>query len=74
MIKERGDLFTAGISAQYNRAKLDAAVGDGKTRPATTADTVRIVANAEAGWTHGDSTQIDGWMTVSFGDGDGGRG
>ena len=49
----RGDLFTAGISAQYNRAKLDAAVGDGKTLPATTADTVRIVANAEAGWTHG---------------------
>jgi len=49
----RGDLFTAGLSAQYNRAKLDAATGDGKTLPATTADTIRITANAEAGWTHG---------------------
>ncbi|MDD9811560.1 MAG: hypothetical protein OXU71_07595, partial [Gammaproteobacteria bacterium] len=49
----RGDLFTAGINAQYNRAKLDAATGDGKTLPATTADTIRITANAEAGWTHG---------------------
>ena len=49
----RGDLFTAGINAQYNRAKLDAASGDGKMLPATTADTIRITANAETGWTHG---------------------
>ena len=49
----RGDLFTAGLSALFSRAELDAAVGDGKTLPATTADTVRIVADAEAGWTHG---------------------
>jgi len=49
----RGDLFTAGLSAQYNRAKLDAATGDGKTLPATTADTIRLTASGEAGWTHG---------------------
>ena len=49
----RGDLFTAGLSALFSRAELDAAVGDGKTLPATTADTIRITANAEAGWTHG---------------------
>ncbi|MDD9884893.1 MAG: autotransporter outer membrane beta-barrel domain-containing protein, partial [Gammaproteobacteria bacterium] len=49
----RGDLFTAGLSAQYNRAKLDAAGSAGKTLPATTADTIRITADAEAGWTHG---------------------
>ncbi|MDD9856028.1 MAG: autotransporter outer membrane beta-barrel domain-containing protein [Gammaproteobacteria bacterium] len=49
----RGDLFTAGLSAQYNRAKLDAAESAGKTLPATTADTIRITANAETGWTHG---------------------
>ena len=49
----RGDLFTAGINAQYNRAKLDAAESSGKSLPATTADTIRITANAEAGWTHG---------------------
>ena len=49
----RGDLFTAGLSAQYNRAKLDAAESSGKSLPATTADTIRITANAETGWTHG---------------------
>ncbi|MDD9811370.1 MAG: autotransporter domain-containing protein [Gammaproteobacteria bacterium] len=49
----RGDLFTAGLSAQYNRAKLDAASGDGKMLPATTADTIRITASGEAGWTNG---------------------
>ncbi|MDD9823321.1 MAG: hypothetical protein OXU98_10655, partial [Gammaproteobacteria bacterium] len=49
----RGDLFTAGLSALFSRAELDAAVGDGKTLPATTADTIRITANAETGWTHG---------------------
>ncbi|MDD9882936.1 MAG: hypothetical protein OXU62_00130 [Gammaproteobacteria bacterium] len=49
----RGDLFTAGLSALFSRAELDAAVGDGKTLPATTADTVRITASGEAGWTHG---------------------
>ena len=50
---KRGDLFTAGLSAQYNRAKLDAATTAGKSLPATTADTIRIAAEAEAGWTHG---------------------
>ncbi|MDD9799325.1 MAG: autotransporter outer membrane beta-barrel domain-containing protein [Gammaproteobacteria bacterium] len=50
---KRGDLFTAGLSAQYSRAKLDAAESAGKTLPATTADTIRITADAEAGWTHG---------------------
>ena len=49
----RGDLFTAGLSALFSRAELDAAVGDGKTLPATTADTVRLTASGEAGWTHG---------------------
>ncbi|MDD9811934.1 MAG: hypothetical protein OXU71_09515, partial [Gammaproteobacteria bacterium] len=39
--------------AQYNRAKLDAASGDGKMLPATTADTIRITASGEAGWTNG---------------------
>ena len=49
----RGDLFTAGLSALFSRAELDAAVGDGKTLPATTADTVRLTASGEAGWTNG---------------------
>jgi len=51
--RARGELFTGGISAIYSRAKLDEAIGDNKALNATSADSLRVKADAELGWSAG---------------------
>jgi len=61
----------AGLSALYTRAELDAATAAGKTLRATTADSLRITADAQARWTHGQmSPFLDIAIRHDSGDGD----
>ncbi|MDD9875613.1 MAG: autotransporter domain-containing protein, partial [Gammaproteobacteria bacterium] len=45
--------ISAGLRALYTRAALDAATGGGRSLPKTTAASLRLAADAEAGWARG---------------------
>jgi len=47
----RDERLSAGVSALYARARLDAATAGGRALPNTSTNALRIKAHAEAGWT-----------------------
>ena len=49
----RDNHLSAGLRAIYTRAALDAATGGGRQLPKTTAASLRLAADAEAGWARG---------------------